>query len=160
VIEGSHTVQPIRVITMSIADLSNVLSIFKGSEPDPEAQKQLFKEVLLMTLARASSSDSAIQHIEVESIQGILQRETGDEFSVADVRKAARSDLYEKVPLKKYLSSASKKLTSEDRVRIVRTLAEVIKSDTEVSVLEIDFFNSIAEALKATPAELMGLSAG
>lgn len=145
---------------MSIADLSNVLSIFKGSEPDPEAQRQLFKEVLLMTLARASSSDSAIQHIEVESIQGILQRETGDEFSVADVRKAARSDLYEKVPLKKYLSSASKKLTSEDRVRIIRTLAEVIKSDTEVSVLEIDFFNSIAEALKATPAELMGLSAG
>ena len=145
---------------MSIADLSNVLSIFSGSEPDPEAQKELFKEVLLMTLARASSSDSSIQPIEVESIQGILQRETGDAFTVADVRKAARSDLYEKVPLKKYLASASKKLASEDRVRVVRTLAEVIRSDTEVSVLEIDFFNSVAEALKATPAELVGLSAG
>ena len=143
---------------MSIADLSNVLSIFGGSEPDPEKKKELFKEVLLMTLARASSSDSNIQEIEVESIQGILQRETGDEFSVADVRKAARSDLYEKVPLRKYLSSASRKLSSADRVRIVRTLAEVIRSDTEVSVLEIDFFNSIADALKATPAELMGLS--
>ena len=143
---------------MSIADLSNVLSIFGGSEPDPEAQKELFKEVLLMTLARASSSDSAIHAIEVESIQGIMQRETGDEFSAADVRKAARSDLYEKVPLPKYLSSATRKLTSEDRVRIVQTLAEVIKSDTEVSVLEIDFFNSVAEALKATPSELIGLS--
>ncbi len=145
---------------MSIADLSNVLSIFGGSESDPEAQKQLFKEVLLMTLARASSSDSSIQAIEVESIQGILQRETGDEFSVADVRKAARSDLYEKVPLRKYLSSASRKLSSEDRVKIVRTLAEVIRSDTEISVLEIDFFNTIADALKATPAELIGLSSG
>ncbi len=145
---------------MSIADLSNVLSIFGGSEPDPKAQKELFKEVLLMTLARASSSDSAIHAIEVESIQGILQRETGDEFSVADVRKAARSDLYEKVPLPKYLSSATRRLTSEDRVRIVQTLAEVIKSDTEVSVLEIDFFNSVAEALKATPSELIGLSSG
>lgn len=143
---------------MSIADLSNVLSIFSGSEPDPEAQKELFKEVLLMTLARASSSDSNIQAIEVESIQGILQRETGDDISVADVRKAARSDLYEKVPLKKYLASASKKLTSEDRVRVIQTLAEVIRSDTQVSVLEVDFFNSIAEALKATPAELIGLS--
>jgi uncharacterized tellurite resistance protein B-like protein len=160
VIERFHTDQPIRVITMSIADLSNVLSIFGGSEPDPEAQKELFKEVLLMTLARASSSDSAIQAIEVESIQGILRRETGDEFSVADVRKAARSDLYEKVPLPKYLSSATRKLSSEDRVKIVQTLAEVIKSDTEVSVLEIDFFNSVAEALKATPSELIGLSSG
>ena len=145
---------------MSIADLSNVLSIFGGSEPDPEAQKELFKEVLLMTLARASSSDSNIQQIEVESIQGILQRETGDEFSVADVRKAARSDLYEKVPLPKYIAGATKKLSSEYRVKIIQTLAEVIKSDTEVSVLEIDFFNSIAEALKASPAELIGLSSG
>ena len=144
---------------MGIADLSNVLSIFRGSEPDPEAQKELFKEVLLMTLARASSSDASIQQIEVESIQGILKRETGDEISVADVRKAARSDLYEDVPLGKYLSSASKKLSSEDRVKIVQTLAEVIRSDTEVSVLEVDFFNSIANALKATPAELMGISA-
>lgn len=145
---------------MSIADLSNVLSIFGGSEPDPEKQKELFKEVLLMTLARASSSDSNIQQIEVESIQGILKQETGEEFSVADVRKAARSDLYETVPLRKYLSSASRKLKSADRVTIIQTLAEVIRSDTEVSVLEIDFFNSVAEALKATPAELIGLSAG
>ncbi|MCH8073391.1 MAG: TerB family tellurite resistance protein [Proteobacteria bacterium] len=145
---------------MSIADLSNVLSIFGGSEPDPEKQKELFKEVLLMTLARASSSDSNIQQIEVESIQGILKQETGEEFSVADVRKAARSDLYETVPLRKYLSSASRKLKSADRVTIIQTLAEVIRSDTEVSVLEIDFFNSVAEALKATPAELIGLAAG
>ena len=144
---------------MSIADLSTVLAIFGGSEPDPEKQKELFKEVLLMTLARASSSDSNIQQIEVESIQGILQKETGEEFSVADIRKAARSDLYETVPLRKYLSSASRKLSSGDRVKIIQTLAEVIRSDTEVSVLEIDFFNSVAEALKATPAELIGLAA-
>lgn len=145
---------------MGIADLSNVLSIFRGGgDPDPERQKELFKEVLLMTLARASSSDSAIHHIEVESIRGILQRETGEEFSVADVRKAARSDLYEDVPLAKYLASVSKKLAPEDRVKILQTLAEVIRSDTEISVLEVDFFNSIAEALKATPAELVGISA-
>ena len=143
---------------MGIADLSNVLSIFGGGEPDPEQQRQLYKEVLLMTLARASSSDSSIQPIEVESIQGILKRETGDDFSVADVRKAARSDLYEDVPLAKYLSSASKRLASEDRVRVVQTLAEVIRSDTEVSVLEVDFFNRVANALKATPAELVGIS--
>ena len=144
---------------MSIADLSNVLSIFRGAEPNPEEQAELFKEVLLMTLARASSSDANIQEIEVERIQEIMQRETGEEFSVADIRKAARSDLYEKVPLRKYLASASRKLSSADRVRVIRTLADVIRSDTAVSVLEIDFFNDIAEAIKATPAELMGLAA-
>jgi uncharacterized tellurite resistance protein B-like protein len=144
---------------MGIADLSNVLSIFGGGEPDPEKQKELFKEVLLMTLARASSSDASIQQIEVESIRGILKRETGDDFSVADVRKAARSDLYETVPLGKYLASASRKLSSQDRVKIIQTLAEVIRSDTQISVLEVDFFNTIADALKATPAELMGITA-
>ena len=144
---------------MGIADLSNVLSIFGGGEPDPEKQKELFKEVLLMTLARASSSDASIQQIEVESIRGILKRETGDDFSVADVRKAARSDLYETVPLGKYLASASRKLSSQDRAKIIQTLAEVIRSDTQISVLEVDFFNSIADALKATPAELMGITA-
>jgi len=35
----------------------------------------------------------------------------------------------------------------------------VIRSDTEVSVLEVDYFNSIADSLKATPAELMGIIA-
>jgi uncharacterized tellurite resistance protein B-like protein len=144
---------------MGIADLSNVLSIFGGGEPDPDKQKELFKEVLLMTLARASSSDAAIHHVEVESIQGILKRETGDDFTVADVRKAARSDLYESASLSKYLASAARKLSSNDRVKVVQTLAEVIRSDTEVSVLEVDFFNSVADALKATPAELMGISA-
>lgn len=144
---------------MSIADLSNILSIFGGSELGPEAQKELFKEALLMTLARASSSDANIQEIEVDNIREILRRETGEEFSTGDVRKAARSDLYEKVPLRKYLSSASRKLTSTDRIKIVQTLAEVIRSDTSVSVLEIDFVNEIADALKATPAELLGLVA-
>jgi uncharacterized tellurite resistance protein B-like protein len=144
---------------MGIADLSNVLSIFRGSEPDQVKQKELFKEVLLMTLARASSSDTNIQQIEVEHIQGVLKRETGEEFTVADVRKAARSDLYEDVPLAKYLAKVGRKLSSGDRVKILQTLAEVIRSDTKVSVLEIDFFNSVAASLKATPAQLMGMYA-
>ena len=44
---------------MSIADLSNVLKIFGNSDIDPGQQKELFKEALLMTLARASSSDAS-----------------------------------------------------------------------------------------------------
>ena len=45
-------------------------------------------------------------------------------------------------------------LKVEDKINIVRALADVIKSDTQISVLEIDFFNRVADALRITPAEL------
>jgi uncharacterized tellurite resistance protein B-like protein len=144
---------------MGIADLGNVLKIFGGSEISAEEQQALFHEVLLMVLARASSSDSSIQSIEVRTIQKIVERETGVAVSEQDVRKAARTELYESTPLAKYVASAAKNLLDRDRVAIVHLLADVIRSDTEVSVLEVDFFNKIAAALNATPAEVAGLSA-
>ena len=111
-----------------------------------------------MVLARASSSDSSIQSIEVRTIQRIVERETGVAVSEQDVRKAARTELYETTPLDKYVASAAKDLLDRDRVAIVHLLADVIRSDTEVSVLEVDFFNKVAAALNATPAEVAGLS--
>lgn len=144
---------------MGIADLGNVLKIFGGAEISAEEQQELFQEVLLMVLARASSSDSSIQSIEVQTIQNIVERETGNAITEQDVRKAARTELYESTPLDKYLGSSSKKLLDRDRVAIVHLLAEVIKSDTEVSVLEIDFFNMVAGAMHASAAEIAGLSA-
>ena len=144
---------------MGIADLGNVLKIFGGSDISAEEQQALFQEVLSMVLARASSSDTSIQSIEARSIQDIVERETGNAISEQDVRRAARTELYETTPLNKYLASASKKLLDRDRVAVVHLLADVIRSDTEISVLEIDFFNSVAEALAATPAEIAGLTA-
>lgn len=144
---------------MGIADLGRVLSIFKDSEISEEARKELFDEVLLMVLSRASSSDSSIQKIEVDTVRKIVERETGNSVSEQDVRRAARTELYEVTPLTKYLSSAARGLRDNDRVAIVRLLAEVIRSDTEVSVLEIDFFNRVAVSLAVTPAEIAGLSA-
>lgn len=145
---------------MAIADLSNVLKIFRGSELDSKTQKELYKEVLLMVLARASSSDANIHEVEVETIRGIVQKETGAELSAQDVRKAARTELYESTPLAKYLSIASRDLEVADRIRVIELLADVIKSDTEVSVLEIDFFNMVSAALRVTPAEIAGLRTG
>ena len=143
---------------MGIADLGNVLKIFGGSDVSPEEQRELFEEVLLMVLARASSSDTSIQRIEVKTIMEIVERETGNAISEQDVRKAARTELYETTPLDKYLSSAGKKLLDRDRIAVVHLLAEVIRSDTEVSALEVDFFNMVADALKARPAEIAGLN--
>ncbi len=142
---------------MGIADLGNVLKIFGGSDISEEEQRALFEEVLLMVLARASSSDSSIQRIEVQAIKDIVERETGNAISEQDVRKAARTELYESTPLDKYLASAGRKLLDADRIAIVHLLAEVVKSDTEISVLEIDFFDMVAGALHATPAEIAGL---
>ena len=89
-----------------------------------------------------------------------MQRETGVEIRSHDVGKAALTELYESTPLRKYLSSVRRQLSPVDRVSIVRLLAEVIKSDTEVSVLEVDFFNMVADSLRTTPAEIAGLVIG
>ncbi len=142
---------------MSIADLSTVLKIFSDTKVDSEHQKELFSEALLMTLARASSSDANIHAVEIESIQQIMERETGETVSSQDVRKAARTELYESTSLKKYLSSVRRQLSPANRIRVVHLLADVIKSDTEISVLEVDFFDMVAESLHTTPAQLAGL---
>ena len=145
---------------MAIADLSNVLNIFRGTSDSAEDKEALYKEVLLMTLARATSSDANIDPCEITTVQGILEAHTGDAFSEADIRRASRPTLFEEAPFSKYLSSVRKKLDSASRADIVQALAEVIKSDTQVRGLEIDFFNMVANELKATPAEIIGLTSG
>ena len=144
---------------MAIADLSSVLKIFGEATPSEENQKELYSEVLLIILARASSSDAKIDPVEIKTIQEIMQRETGQELAEADIRKAARPELYESVNLRKYLRSVQSQLKAGDRVTIVEALADVLKSDAKISVLEIDFFNRVADALRITPAELAGLTA-
>ena len=142
---------------MAIADLSSVLKIFGESAPDEDEQKALYGEVLLMTLARASSADANIDPVEISTIRQIIQRETGEEIDEKDVRRAARTELYETETLRKYLRRVRQRIQANDRRKIVEALAEVIKSDTQISVLEIDFFNRVADALRITPAELAGL---
>jgi uncharacterized tellurite resistance protein B-like protein len=145
---------------MAIADLKNVLKIFGGSEMSEESENELFKEVLLMTLARASDADINIQTVEVDRIREIIMQHTGEEVSAADIRVAARAELYAEATLRKYLASVRKKLKSRHRAETVHALADVFRSDSAVSVLEVDFFNGVAEALQVTPAELAGLVPG
>jgi uncharacterized tellurite resistance protein B-like protein len=145
---------------MAIADLKSVLNIFAGSDVGEDGQGELFKEVLLMTLARAADADINIQTVEVERIQEILKEHTGEEFSSGDIRVAARAELYAEATLRKYLASVRSKMTTADRGHTIKALADVFRSDCVVSVLEVDFFNGVAEALQATPAEIAGLVAG
>lgn len=145
---------------MAIADLKNVLKIFGGSDISDDSQNELYKEVLLMTLARASDADINIQSVEVDRIRAILKEKTGEDFSVADIRVAARAELYAEADLRKYLGSVHKKMRPEHRADVIQALGDVMRSDQDVSVLEIDFFNNVAAALGVTPAEIAGLYAG
>ena len=142
---------------MSISSLAGVLKIFGGSDPSPEEQAQLTKEVMLMTLARATAADTNIKAIEVDKVREVLMARTGEDFPEADVRVAANSAIYEKAPLNKYLSSSAKKLGAEDRLQIAEALADVVNADGRVSDREITFFNDVVAALALTPAQLMGL---
>jgi uncharacterized tellurite resistance protein B-like protein len=143
---------------MAIADLRNVLNIFGGSDADNAAE--LYKEVLLMTLARAADADINIQTVEVDRIREILKEHTGEDFSAADIRVAAREELYAEASLRKYLASVRSKMSAKEKSETVCALADVFRSDASVSVLEVDFFNRVAEALQVTPAELAGLIPG
>ncbi len=145
---------------MAIADLKNVLKIFGGSDISEEERSELFKETLLMTLARAADADINIQSAEVDKIQQILKDHTGEDFSSADIRVAARAELYAEATLRKYLASVTDKLTENQRAETIQALADVFRSDQNVSVLEIDFFNRVADSLGVTAAQVAGLSAG
>ena len=145
---------------MAIADLKNVLKIFGGSDISEEERSELFKETLLMTLARAADADINIQSAEVDKIQQILKDHTGEDFSSADIRVAARAELYAEATLRKYLASVTGKLTDNQRAQTIQALADVFRSDQNVSVLEIDFFNRVADSLGVTAAQVAGLTAG
>ena len=145
---------------MAIADLKNVLNIFGGADVSEEQRSELFKEVLLMTLARAADADINIQSVEVERIQEILKAHTGEDFTSADIRVAARAELYAEATLRKYLGSVRNKLSDAQRSQTIQALADVFRSDSSVSVLEVDFFDRVATALQVSPSQIAGLVAG
>ncbi len=144
---------------MSLMEFANVLKFLRSGEPSAEQKKELLKEVALMTLARATSSDTNIQTVELESVQKILMRVTGEEIGLADIRTAAQSEIFERQPLDKYLAGVGRKLDASGRMIILRCLAEVIRSDARVSHFETDYFDMVAGALSATPSEIVGLVA-
>ena len=142
---------------MSKFEFGSVFKFFGGGQPTAEEKQQLFRETMVMTLARATSSDTNPDPVEIAAVVKLLKEEIGEDVSEADIRVAAASELWETKPLQKVLSKAGSKLDPADRVRVVNALAHVIKSDVRVSQMEVDFFNMVAAAISVTPAELAGL---
>jgi len=113
---------------VSVVDFSNIVKFFSGSDPSEAEQQELFKETAMMVLARATSADTNIKKVEVEQVQTLMAEATGETFSIADIRTAASSELFEKQPLEKYLSSVARKLDNKDRIKIISLLGSVVHS--------------------------------
>ena len=141
---------------MASATLNNVLKVF-GAKPTEQEQSALAEEVMLMTLSRATAADTNIKEVEVDMVRSVLEKKLGKNYSSADIRIAANSEMYEVAPLQEYLASASSKMRSTDKVQTIQALAEVINVDGRVNAMEIAFFNEVATALALTPAQIMGL---
>lgn len=127
------------------------------SRGDANHKQELFQEVLLMVLARVTRIDSNVELVEIEHVKEVLKEQIGVEFSNGDILTAASSEIFESQPLARYLAKATRKLTENERVTILSSLAYIIRSDNEIRYGEIDFFNQVAMALRATPSEIAGL---
>lgn len=141
---------------MSLINFDSIRELVRsGGTKD---KQELFKEVLLMILARATRADSNVESVEVTQVQKVLEEQTGEKFSAADVRTAASSEIFETQSLERYLSSATRKLSEGERIAILGALANIIRSDAEIRYSELDFFDRVATSLRATPSEIAGMA--
>ena len=144
---------------MVFGNFSNVLKLFGGSFASEKTQDELYEEVLFTILARASKADANIHPDEIGTIQQIMRRETGQDVTESDIRKASWSELNESAHLRKYLRSVQGRLNGQNKTAILQALVDVIKSDSKINVLEIDFFNRVVDALRMTSTERFELTA-
>jgi len=141
---------------MSLINFDSIRELV-GSGSTKQKQ-ELFKEVMLMVLARATRADSNVESVEVTQVQNALLENTGETFSEADILTAASSEIFETQPLERYLTSATRKLSDGERIAILGALAKIIRSDAEIRYTELDFFDRVATALRATPSEIAGMT--
>ena len=138
---------------------SGLNSIFKLFQADSTKQSitDIFNEAVLMTLSRATIADTNIKHIELETVQQIVKETTGEEVSLADIRIAAKSRLFESAPLERHLVSVGKVLDLDQKISLLDSIVKVILSDERVSPREVRFLNIVADSIGVTAADIMGL---
>lgn len=121
--------------------------------------ENLVHDTLLRTLARLSSADTNIKNVEVETIASLYEDLTGNAVTTAEIRVAARADLYEDGSFTKYLSGIEGEIERDGKRLIMDAMCTVVRADGSVSPLEVDFFNDVAKALRVDAADLKDLTA-
>jgi len=144
---------------MAISDLGRLIWNFGKSSAGPETEDDIYNELLLVALAQASIVDANIHPLEIITIQQIMRRETDQDLTEAEIRRASRTSTYASKSLGKYLRRAQSRLNAENKITILQAIVDVIKSDAQINVLEIDYYNQAVDALQMTPAEQAGLTA-
>ncbi|MCY4264659.1 MAG: TerB family tellurite resistance protein, partial [Gammaproteobacteria bacterium] len=87
-----------------------------------------------------------------------IKEVTGEEISEADILTASSSEVFETQSLERTLTNATRKLSEDDRITILECLANIIRSDAHVRHHELEFFDHVATALRASPSEIAGLA--
>jgi uncharacterized tellurite resistance protein B-like protein len=141
---------------MALIDFSTIKDLITDLSAGKD-EEVLFKEVILLVLARATRADSNVESIEVEHIQKALKELTGEEFSRGDILTASSSEIYETQSLERTLANAARKLGQDKRSMILSCLADLIRADSSIRYQELEFFDQVATALKASPSEIAGL---
>ena len=141
---------------MISSGLNSILKLFQADSAK-QSTSDTFNEAVLMTLSRATIADTNIKHIELETVQNIVKEITGEDVSLADIRIAAKSKVFESAPLERHLVSVGKVLDLDQKISLLDSIVKVIQSDERVSSREIRFFNIVADSIGISSAELMGL---
>ncbi len=144
---------------MSLVNFDSIKKLLQDDSSKAKHRQDLFKEVMLMVLSRATRVDSNVEKVEIVKVQEVLKEQLGIEFSESEIRTAASSAMFETQSIERYLSTATRKLDERERVIILASLATIIRSDEEIRIFELDFFDKVALALRATPSEIAGLIA-
>ncbi len=142
---------------MSLVNFASITKLVRDNSGKVKHKQELFQEVLLMVLARATRADSNVEKVEIARVREVLKQQLDMDFSDAEIRTAASSEIFETQSLERYLASATRKLDERERTIILIALASVIRSDEEIRVFELGFFDRVALALRATPSEIAGL---
>jgi uncharacterized tellurite resistance protein B-like protein len=140
---------------MALVDFNKVRQLF-GESPQ-SADSDLFRELFVLVLSRATHSDEYTHPAEIASVQAVIKEELDVDLTDAEVRTAALSKIYESTPLQKCITGAAPKLSMDQRRTILRGLVAVMHADDSVSSREAEFFNMVVSALGLSAADAAGL---
>lgn len=140
---------------MALVDFTKLRQLF-GEAPE-DADGELYRELFVLVLSRATDADSYTHPAEIEAVQSVIKDALGEDLSGAEVRTAAGSKLYESVPLQRCITDAAPKLSADQRRSIVLGLVRVFHADERISSREADFFNMVVDSLNMTAADAAGL---
>ena len=118
-------------------------------------EKEVFRDLLISVLSRGSRADLHTDSEEIALIQKLVAEHTGEELDAGSIR--ATAIMASSDNSMRSVAKLASKLPENYRILVIDALRAVILADDRVSHREIDFFNSVAGALRLSYADVAGL---